>query len=112
MLWRSTIWPRPGRSATLSPMPFQPDDLHDLNVAREVRIETHREKGGTRSTVIWIVVDNGDVFVRSVRGAHGLWYREALADPAVTIDDEGRRLEARAVPVHDQESIRRVSDAL
>jgi hypothetical protein len=93
-------------------MPFRPQDLHDLDVAQEVRIETHRRDGRTRSTVIWIVVDHGDVFVRSVRGERGLWYKEALADPNVTIDDQGRRLEARAVPVRDPESIRRINEAL
>jgi hypothetical protein len=93
-------------------MAFRPQDLHDLDTAHEVRIETHRPDGSTRSVVIWIVVDKGEVFVRSVRGAAGRWYQEALAEPAVTIDDSGRRLEARAIPVHDANSIRRVSDAL
>ena len=59
-----------------------------------------------------MVVDNGQIFVRSVRGERGVWYKEALATPAVTIDDRGRRLEATAVPVHDADSIRRVSEAL
>ena len=93
-------------------MPFRPEDLHDFDIAREVRIETHREDGNIRSTVIWIMVDRDEVFVRSVRGERGRWYREALANPDVTIDDEGRRLEARGVPVHDTESIRRINEAL
>jgi hypothetical protein len=93
-------------------MPFKPQDLHDLDVVREVRIETHSGKDRTRSTVVWIVVDRGDVFARSVRGDRGVWYQEALADPFVTIDDQGRRLEARAVPVRDPESIRRINEAL
>jgi hypothetical protein len=93
-------------------MPFRPQDLHDLEVAREVRIETHPDDGRVRSTVVWIVVDRGEVFVRSVRGARGRWYREALANPYVTIDDQGRRLEARAVPVSDPDSVRRINEAL
>ena len=93
-------------------MAFRPLDLHDLDIAREVRIETHRPNGDTRSVVIWVVVDKGQVFVRSVRGTAGRWYQEALAEPAVTLDDSGRRLEARAIPVHDADSIRRVSEAL
>ena len=93
-------------------MAFRPEDLRDLDHAVEVRIETRRDEKSTRSTVIWIVVDNGDVFVRSVNGTAGRWYRESVANPAVTIDDGGRRLEARAVPVHDPDSVRRVNEAL
>jgi hypothetical protein len=93
-------------------MPFRPQDLHDFDIAREIRIETHIGDHSTRSTTIWVVVDNGQMFIRSVRGPKGVWYQEALANPDVIIDDRGRRLEARAVPVHDAESIRRVSDAL
>jgi hypothetical protein len=93
-------------------MPFRPQDLHDFDIAREVRIETHTGDHSTRSTTIWVVVVDGHIFIRSVRGAKGVWYQEALANPNVTIDDRGRRLEAKAVQVHDPESIRRVSEAL
>jgi hypothetical protein len=93
-------------------MPFRQQDLHDLEIVREVRIETRRKDARTRSTVIWIVVDGADVFVRSVRGESGRWYQEALADPNVEIDDRGRRLEARAVPVRDPDSLRRIDEAL
>jgi hypothetical protein len=93
-------------------MPFRPQDLHDLDVAREIRIETRRKDGRIRSTVIWIVVDGGEVFVRSVRGEAGKWYQEALEEPYVEVDDRGRRLEARAVPVRDPDSIRRIDEAL
>lgn len=93
-------------------MSFRADDLHNLEHAHEVRIETHADQKTTHSTVIWIVVDQGQVFARSVRGVRGRWYREALANSAVTIDDEGRRLESVAVPVHDADSIRRVSESL
>ena len=96
----------------ISRMPFRDSDLHDLDIAQEIRIETHRHDGKTRSTVIWIVVDAGEVFVRSVRGDAGRWYQEALADPNVTIDDTGRRLEGHAVPVHDPASIARIDAGL
>lgn len=93
-------------------MSFRPEDLHDFDTAREVRIETHTDGDKTRSTVMWIVVDRGEVFVRSVRGIGGRWYQDALDNPAVTIVDGGRRLEARAVPVHDADSNRRMTDHL
>jgi hypothetical protein len=93
-------------------MPFRPQDLHDLDVAREIRIETKGDHGHTNATVIWVVVDQNEVFVRSVKGEQGRWYREALANSAVTLDDDGRRLEAKAVPVRDADSIRRINAAL
>lgn len=93
-------------------MPFRPRDLHELDTVREIRIETHGDRDVVHSTVIWIVVDGADVFVRSVGGEKGRWYREALANPNVTLDDEGRRLEATAIPVRDADSIRRINEAL
>ena len=93
-------------------MPFRPQDLHDLDTVREIRIETEGDRHTTHSTIIWIVVDKGDVFVRSVKGDQGRWYREALANPNVTLNDNGRRFECNAVPVHDPDSIRRINEAL
>jgi hypothetical protein len=101
-----------GRSGTLRAMAaFSPAQLHELDVALEIKIDTYRDEM-IRATVIWVVVDNGQVFVRSVRGARGVWYREALERPVVTLDDSGRRFEANAVPVHDEDSIHRVNEAL
>ena len=37
-------------------MPFRPQDLHDFDTAREIRIETHGDKDLVHSTIIWIVV--------------------------------------------------------
>ncbi|MBM4407416.1 MAG: DUF2255 family protein [Chloroflexi bacterium] len=94
-------------------MPFRTTDLHDLEIAREVRIETHAPRGGdVHSTIVWVVVDGGEVFVRSVRGERGRWYREAMAHHNVTVDDDGRRLETVAIPAADPETIRRVDAAI
>ena len=94
-------------------MPFRQTDLHDLDIAREVRIETHAPQGeDVHSTIVWVVVDGGEVFVRSVRGERGRWYREAMARHDVTVDDEGRRLETVAIPVSDPESVGRVDAAI
>src|SRR5947208_15660343 len=93
-------------------MPFRAVDLHDFDIAREVRIETSRGDGETRSTVIWVVADEGQLYIRSVRGARGHWYRDALENPNITIVDQDRRLVVRAVPVHDADSIRRFNEAL
>lgn len=92
-------------------MAFDPHDLEMLDDNREVVIET-RASGRTFRTVIWIVVDGGEVFVRSVRGPSGKWYQRALVDPEVTILVGDRRLSARAIHAPDHASIDRTSAAL
>lgn len=91
---------------------FSPDDLAALERAEEVRIETRAADGAVHRTIIWVVVDGGDVFVRSVRGERGRWYREAIADPDVAIHVDGRRMAARAVPAADPHTVARTSAAL
>lgn len=93
-------------------MAFRQIDLHDLDIAREVRIETQDQQGDVRSTIVWVVVDGEDVFVRSVRGERGRWWRDAMAHRDITIDDSGRRLEGNLIPVSDAASIARVDGAI
>lgn len=93
-------------------MRFEPADLALLAEAEEVEIETARSGGQPHRTIIWIVVDGDDVFVRSVNGSRARWYREAVADPAVTIHIARRALPARAVPAIDPSSVQRTSDIL
>jgi hypothetical protein len=91
-------------------MPFSPGDLAMLAETEEVEIETRAAPDATvHRTVIWIVTDGHDAFVRSVRGPKGRWYREALAHPDVALHAAGRRLPARAVPANDPDSIERTS---
>ena len=91
-------------------MPFDRDTLELLATTREVRIETRRPDGPMHSAIIWVVVDGEDVFVRSWLGERARWYRETVANPAVTIIAGDRRLPAVAAPATDADSIRRCSD--
>ena len=93
-------------------MSFSGEDLAAIDAAEEIRIETQAPGGDVHRTIIWIMVDDGEVFVRSVNGEDGRWYREAKANPAVAIHVDGRRLAATAIPADDPDSIDRVSDAL
>ena len=93
-------------------MRFEPDDLALLAQTEEVDIETARPDGPPHRATIWVVVDGDDAFVRSVNGATARWYREAVANPTVTIHAAGRQLRARAVPASDPNSVQRTSDAL
>jgi hypothetical protein len=93
-------------------MSFAVDDLSRIRVAEEIDIETQPPDGPAHRTTIWIVVDGEDVFVRSVRGDRGRWYREALANPAVAVHVDGRRLPATAIPATDPDSMDRVTRAV
>jgi hypothetical protein len=91
---------------------FSPEDLAILDRIEEVEIETQAPGGPIHRTVIWVVVDRDDVFVRSVRGPTGRWFREAIANPAVAILAGGRRMSATAIDATDPDSVERVSAAM
>lgn len=92
-------------------MPLSAEVLELISESREVVIET---RSGDRRfrTVIWVVVVDGDVLVRSVRGEAGRWYQRALADSEIDLVIGGRRSHFLARPVTDPEIIERVSDGL
>jgi hypothetical protein len=60
---------------------------------------------------IWVVVVDGDAYVRSYRAERGAWYRRALADGRLTIVADGRELDFGVEPVAGEEINGRVSDA-
>ena len=96
--------------ATLAAMSFGTDDLERLAAAKEVDIETQAPDGPAHRTTIWVVVDDDEVFVRSYKGATARWFREAMANPAVAVHVDGRRLTATAIPATDPDSIERTSE--
>ena len=93
-------------------MSFAEDDLARIRDAEEVEIETQAPDGPVHRTIIWIVVDGDDAFVRSVRGTNGRWFRESTANPAIAIHVDGRRVPATAIPATDPDSIDRINRAL
>ena len=87
-------------------MPFDAATLSRIDDAYEVDIETTRPDGTTRTTTIWAVVEDGEVFVRSWTGDRGYWYQAALDRPdevALIVGDE--RLPVRAVVANDADSV-------
>jgi hypothetical protein len=93
-------------------MAFSRQDLDLLAATEEVRIETTRPDGTTRTTIIWVMTDGDGVFVRSVRGDRGYWYQRAVEHPGVALHIDGRRIAATAVPARDEDSIARCSAAI
>jgi hypothetical protein len=91
---------------------FPESDLAAMAAAEEVDIETRSSAGEAHRAIIWIVAQEGDVYVRSYRGPRGRWYREALADPEVAVHVDGRRIPATAVPATDPTSVEACSEGL
>jgi hypothetical protein len=92
---------------------FADSDLARLDEVKEIEIETRSPSGTVHRTIIWPLVRDGVVYLRSYKGPQGRWYREALADPSVAlVGDDGFRVEARAVPATDPVSIEACSAAL
>jgi hypothetical protein len=85
----------------------------ELDAAQEIEIETRRPgREQPRRTIIWVVVDDGDVFVRSWRGDTARWYNEILAEPNAAVIVDGASSPVRAVPATDPDSVERASEEL
>ena len=93
-------------------MTFPTSDLAALDEAEEIEVETHADGGGVHRTIVWPLVRDGVVYLRSYKGPGGRWYREALADPDVALHIDGRRLPGTAVPATDAASVEACSAAL
>jgi len=89
---------------------FDAATLDSLHRTREVGIRTRRHP--ERAITIWIVVVDGAVYVRSVRGRTGQWFRSAVHDGDATLVIDGRDVAVRVVPVTDQTTIDAVSGGL
>ena len=86
---------------------FDADTLRDLRDLREVAIRT--EKHPDDAVVIWVVMADDEVFLRSVRGSKGRWFRDLATGGSATLEFAGRRLAVQALPASDADSIARAS---
>jgi hypothetical protein len=86
---------------------FDAGTISDVRDRREVAIRT--KKHPDTAVVIWVVVADSEVFVRSVRGTRGRWYRDLAAGGPATLEFGGHRLAVQAVPVSDSAEIDRAS---
>ena len=76
----------------------------------EVDIETTRGAGApVHRTTIWVVTSDGEVYVRSLNGEEGRWYRELMANPDAFLHVEGEPVPVRAVRAPDPESVERAT---
>ena len=92
LLWHGVDWPG------------------QIDAVPEVDIETRRaDDAPAHRTTIWVVVEDGDVYVRSWRGAGGRWHRELTANPAAVLHVEGEAVPVRAIVAADPDSVERAS---
>jgi len=85
--------------------------LHHLADVEEIRIGIRRPDGSTRSVPIWVVQVGDHIYVRSVRGPEGGWYRRLRADPDGEVRDGGHRHPVRAEAVTDASMLDQVTRA-
>jgi hypothetical protein len=94
-------------------MSFDPDTLSVWDQTAEIEIETTRGGGApVHRTVIWIVVDGGSAYVRSVRGPAARWFREIRANSQSAVHAGGHRVAVEAQLAADAASVELVSKLL
>jgi hypothetical protein len=87
------------------------DALHHLGDMEEIRIGFRRPDGSTRSVPIWIVQVGDHIYVRSVRGPKGGWYRRLRANPNGEVRDGAYHHLVRAEAVTDAGTLAQVTRA-
>jgi hypothetical protein len=85
--------------------------LELLDRSIEVDMRTRRRDGSESSRPIWVVVVDGNAYVRSFLGARGAWYRRAVADGRATIAVHETVVPVGVEPDSDEDVNRRVSEA-
>ena len=86
---------------------FDADTLRELRDVQEVTIRT--EKHPNTAVVIWVVVADEEVFVRSWAGTRGRWYRDLAAGGPATLEFAGHQLKVQAIPASDADAVARAS---
>ena len=86
---------------------FDADTLRELRDLQESKIRT--EKHPESAVVIWVVVADNEVFVRSWRGTEGRWYRDLAPGGPAMLEFAGRNLGVAAIRADDPAAIARAS---
>ena len=86
---------------------FDQETLRKLHDCQEVAILTTKHPGSP--VTIWVVVSGTEVFVRSVRGTKGRWYRDLANGGPATLEFDNKKLAVQAVPATDAGSIERAN---
>lgn len=80
-------------------MTWNPDDLAAIDDDGELTVAAHRADGTLRNPrIVWHVVVDGALFIRSVRGESGAWYRGVRATGTGEVNAGGVRAEVTFTP--------------
>ena len=84
-------------------MPWNPELLHRIDAADDLKIAPYHPDGQTTGTPTWIweVALDGGLFVRAYSGVRSRWHQAALAQQAGRVHAAGQVLEVGFAPVHD-----------
>ena len=82
-------------------------ELATLRDRHEIAIRTGRHPDS--NVVVWAVVLDDAVFVRSARGARGRWYSDLAGGDTAAVEAGAHRIAVRATQVDDPATIERVS---
>ncbi|GAA2390191.1 DUF2255 family protein [Nonomuraea africana] len=75
----------------------------------EIVMRVRHPDGRWSARPVWVVVVDGDAYVRSAFGHRGAWYRRVLAHAATEVDLGGVILPVRLEPVDEPALVHRVS---
>jgi hypothetical protein len=86
-----------------------------LKAAQEVLLATTSPSGRRHDTKLWVVVVDGEPYLRSMNGPGARWYRELTRTgdaELVLLDDKRRTLAVRAERVDDPATLAQVTKAI
>jgi hypothetical protein len=89
---------------------FEKATLEWLRNNKEVTLRTARHPD--TNVIIWVVVAADDaVYVRSVKGVQGRWYRDLASDGRATLQVSGQTIPVQAIEATDDASVAQTSEA-
>jgi hypothetical protein len=89
---------------------FDEATLEWLRINKEVTIRT--AKHPDTAVIIWAVVAADDaVYVRSVKGVQGRWYRDLASDGRAILQVRDQTIPVQAIPATDDASVAQSSEA-
>jgi hypothetical protein len=99
------------RTGSIGKAPHLSEDIALLETAKIVEVETHGKSGAVHRVPIWVVVIDAKVYVASVRGTKGRWWRELLATGEGALIVRDRRIPVRPHRLSSAATRQAVSEA-
>jgi deazaflavin-dependent oxidoreductase (nitroreductase family) len=90
-----------------------PEFLKKLALVKEVEITvTGRKSRRSISTPVWFVHEGQKLYLVPVNGTDSNWYKNVLAEPAMQISADERKVRVKATPVSDSHKVAEVVERL